>query len=100
MANTAVVGAALAGVDDGDLAAVSQQQRAAVTGLPAAQRVKHGAVQHDALRRDGGHRGAAFGLVSVGAKKVLCHARHFRSGILTGLWLGDVFNHRRRWRLS
>jgi hypothetical protein len=36
------------GVDDGDRAAVGQRQCAGIACLPAAQRIEHGAVQHDA----------------------------------------------------
>ena len=64
----------LAGVDDGQLDAVGHHQHPRVTRLPAAQRVKHGAVQHDALRRDGRDGGGALGEVGVLAEEVLGHA--------------------------
>ncbi len=64
---------ALSGVDDREFAAVAEHQHARVTALAASQRIKHAAVEHDALRRDGGHRSAAFGQIGVGAKEVLCH---------------------------
>ena len=78
MGKTAISGLAFAGVDDGDLGAVCQHQHASVPRLPAAHRVKHRAVQHDALGRHGHHRGSAFGQIGVLAEEVLGHAAHLR----------------------
>ena len=73
LGKAAVFGLAFAGVDDGDLLTTGQQKRAGVASLAAAQRVKHGAVEHDALRSDGGDGGLALVEVTVLAEKVLGH---------------------------
>jgi hypothetical protein len=65
---------ALACVGDGDRGAVGQQQFARVARLPAAKRVEHAAVEHDAVFVDGDDGGAALGEVGVLAKEVLGHA--------------------------
>jgi hypothetical protein len=54
-----------------DPGTIGQQQHATVTRLAAPQRVKHRAIQHDALRRDGGDRGAALGQVGVAGERGL-----------------------------
>ena len=68
LAKAAVFGLALAGVDDGHALAVRPLQHTGIAGLAPAERVEHGAVQHDALRRDGGDGGLAFTEVAVLAK--------------------------------
>ena len=73
LGKAAVFGFAFAGVDDGDFFATGQQKRPGIAGLAATERVKNGAVQHDALRRDGGNGGLALVEVTVLAEKVLGH---------------------------
>jgi hypothetical protein len=66
----------LAGVGNGDFAAVFEQQHAGIARLATAQRVEHGAVQHDALRRDGEHLRAAHGQARILAKEFFGHVAH------------------------
>jgi hypothetical protein len=64
----------LAGVGDGECAAVGQHQHAGVAGLAAAERIEHRAVEHDAVLVDAQDAGFAGAQVGIGTEQVLGHA--------------------------
>ena len=73
----------LAGVGDRSSRAVGQHQHAAVAGLAAAERIEHGAIEHDAVLADARYDGVAFAQVGVLAEQILRSwpdgsSRHFR----------------------